>query len=75
MRSIEVLTPRDPQRRGNQVSIRVPGEAVSLERKLRARGIVVDVRPPDVIRLAAAPLYNSARDVWYLTETLQSLYD
>jgi kynureninase len=75
MRSIEVLTPRDPQRRGSQVSISVPGEAVSLERELRARGIVVDVRPPDVIRLAAAPLYNSARDVWYLTETLQSLYD
>jgi len=72
--SIEILTPLDPRRRGNQVSIRVPGEATSLERALRARGVVVDVRPPDVIRFAVAPLYNSARDVWRLIETVQSVY-
>jgi kynureninase len=73
--SVEVLTPRNPRRRGNQVSIRVPGNAASLERALRGDGIVVDVRPPDVIRFAAAPLYNSARDVWILTERLRSLCD
>ncbi|MEO8694253.1 MAG: kynureninase [Acidimicrobiales bacterium] len=73
--SIEVVTPLDSTRRGNQVSIRVPGKAASLERALRARGLVVDVRPPDVIRFAVAPLYNSARDVWRLTSTVQSLYD
>jgi kynureninase len=73
--SIEILTPLDPQRRGNQVSIRVTGDATSLARTLRARGVVADVRPPDVVRFAAAPLYNSARDVWRLTETVQSLCD
>ena len=74
LRSVEVLTPGDPARRGSQVSIRVPGEASALERTLRERGFVVDARRPDVVRLAAAPLYNSARDVWRLTETVQSLY-
>jgi kynureninase len=73
--AIEVLTPLDPGRRGNQVSIRVAGDATALEGALRARGVVVDVRPPDVVRFAAAPLYNSARDVWRLTETMQSLYE
>jgi kynureninase len=73
--SIEVLTPRDPARRGNQLSIRVPGDARSLEKTLRARGVVVDARPPDVVRFAAAPLYNTAHDVWVLTETIQSLFD
>jgi len=71
--ALEVLTPRDPRRRGNQVSIRVPGNATAFERALRDHGIVVDVRPPDVIRVAAAPLYNSAHDVWVLTERLRSL--
>ena len=74
VRSIEVLTPRDPARRGSQISVRVPGDAESVERTLRASGVVVDVRPPDVVRFAAAPLYNSARDVWTLTETMESLY-
>ena len=74
MASIEVLTPLDPRRRGNQISIRVHGGATSLERLLRERGVVVDVRPPDVVRFAASPLYNSARDVWRLTETVRSLY-
>jgi kynureninase len=74
VRSIEVLTPRDPARRGSQISVRVPGDAESVERTLRASGVVVDVRPPDVVRFAAAPLYNSARDVWTLTETMRSLY-
>ena len=74
MTSIEVLTPRDDERRGNQISIRVQGGAAPLERALRQRGVVVDVRPPDVVRFAAAPLYNSARDVWRLTETVRSLY-
>jgi kynureninase len=73
--ALEVVTPRDPTRRGNQISIRVPHDAASLERSLRARGVVVDVRPPDVIRFAAAPLYNSARDVWRLTEAVRSFYD
>ena len=73
--SIEVLTPRHPARRGNQVSIRVPGDARSVEQTLRAGGVVVDARPPDVVRFAAAPLYNSAHDVWILTETMRSLYD
>lgn len=75
MASIQVLTPFDPGRRGHQVSIRVVGDAMSLEVALRARGVVVDARPPDVVRFAVAPLYNSARDVWRLVETVQSLCD
>ena len=73
--SIEVLTPTDPARRGSQVSIKVPGRAPTLERALRERGVVVDVRPPDVVRFAAAPLYSSARDVGRLVETVKSVYD
>jgi kynureninase len=73
LRGIEVLTPRDERRRGNQVSIRIAGDARSLQRELRGRGVVVDVRPPDVVRIAAAPLYNRAIDVWSFTEAMRGL--
>ena len=46
-----------------------------LERELRERGVVVDLRPPDVVRFAAVPLYNSARDVGRLIDTVQSVYE
>jgi kynureninase len=69
---VEVLTPRDARRRGSQVSIRVDG-AATLQRELRARGIVVDLRPPDVVRVAATPLYNRATDVRVLTDAVREV--
>lgn len=74
LRNVEVLTPRDPARRGSQVSIRV-GDATSLQRSLRDRGVLVDVRPPDVLRVAAAPLYNGAADVWAVADAIGDLVD
>jgi kynureninase len=73
--SIDVLTPTDPKRRGSQVSIKVAGRAVMVERALRERGVLVDVRPPDVVRFAAVPLYSSMRDVGRLIEAVQSVCD
>jgi kynureninase len=69
---VEVLTPRDDRRRGSQVSIRV-ADAERVQRELRARGIVVDVRPPDVVRVAAVPLYNRGADVRALTDAVRAL--
>ncbi len=69
----EVLTPRDPGRRGCQVSLRVldrPREAV---RALEAAGVVCDFREPDVLRAAPVPLYNTFGDVWTFAEALRRL--
>ncbi|MDH3708002.1 MAG: kynureninase [Acidimicrobiia bacterium] len=59
---VEVLTPADPARRGAQLSIRI-AEAERVAAALRADGVVVDVRRPDIIRLAPVPLYNTLADV------------
>lgn len=64
---IEILTPRDPARRGAQLSVRLAGTRGSgraLFDGLIARGLTCDWREPDVIRLAPAPLYNSHEDCW-----------
>ena len=62
---LDITTPREPARRGCQLSLRVKGPREagrSLFDHLHARGIVVDWREPDVIRAAPTPLYNRRID-------------
>jgi len=66
----EVLTPREPERRGCQVSLRVRGGGRDLVRKLGVAGVVCDFREPDVLRVSAAPLYNRFHDLWRFAQVL-----
>jgi kynureninase len=64
---IEFLTPRDPEARGAQLSVRLRaarGHGRALFDRLLQGGLTCDWREPDVIRLAPAPLYNSYEDCW-----------
>ena len=53
--------PREDHRRGGHVSL-VHLEAARLCRALRDAGVMTDFRPPDIVRLAPVPLYNSFAD-------------
>ncbi|MDR5698331.1 kynureninase [Agromyces aerolatus] len=59
--AVELLTPRDPARRGAQVSLRVPGRSsAEIVRRLEHEfGVVADARTPDVVRLAPSALQTS----------------
>lgn len=62
---LDIVTPREPGRRGAQLSIRVRGgreRGRSLFEYLTAHGILGDWREPDVIRIAPTPLYNRFAD-------------
>ena len=69
---VEVVTPRDPARRGSQVALRV-GSAYEVTQALIARGVVGDFRAPDLVRLGFTPLYLSFLQVWDALEVLRDV--
>jgi kynureninase len=75
---LQVVTPREPDRRGCQLSLRVAGGRArgrDLFGFLAARGVLGDWREPDVIRIAPVPLYNSFADVLRFASTVKEWRD
>ena len=68
-----VVTPRDPACRGAQLSLlfKPPTDVDAVFGALRARNVFVDLRRPNVIRVAPAPLYNSFADVKAFVDCLE----
>lgn len=61
----ELITPRDPEQRGAQLSVKLkPGLLDVVMKSLEERSVIVDERRPDVIRVAPTPLYNTFKDVY-----------
>ncbi|KFY93008.1 hypothetical protein V498_04625 [Pseudogymnoascus sp. VKM F-4517 (FW-2822)] len=61
----KIITPSNPEERGAQLSVQLDeGLLGVVMRELEAGGVIVDERMPDVIRVAPAPIYNNAMDVW-----------
>jgi kynureninase len=65
-----VITPREPEARGCQLSILAHENPKELHQKLEAAGVKADFREPNVIRAAPTPLYNTFHDVWRFAEIL-----
>jgi kynureninase len=65
-----VITPRNPDERGCQLSILAHEHPKELLRELETAGVKCDFREPNVIRVAPTPLYNTFHEVWRFTRTL-----
>jgi kynureninase len=66
-----IVTPAEASAHGAQLSVRVPVDAGDLVDRLCDNwGVVADDRPPDIVRLAPAPLYNTHHDCWRAVDAL-----
>lgn len=68
-------SPRDESRRGGHVAIEHQTEALRICSALRSRGVVPDFRPPNIIRTAPIPLYNTYSEVWQVVNHLKEIVD
>jgi kynureninase len=59
-----IVTPQEPERRGAQISIRIPRNGRDVCERLTEQGVFGDWREPDTYRVAPVPLYNSFQDVY-----------
>ena len=69
----EVITPREPEAHGCQLSILVHDDPRTRFRDLEEAGIICDFREPNIIRVAPAPLYNTFHDAWRFAQVLGSI--
>lgn len=68
----EVITPREPGRRGSHVTLRHP-HALPVMAALIEAGVLGDVRPPDLLRFGFNALYNSFGDLARALEVLREV--
>jgi len=70
---VELITPRDATRRGAQLSVVVDDAVAVTERLYAEHRVRADDRPPNIIRLAPAPLYNTYEDCWRAAGALDAV--
>ncbi len=65
----KIITPLDPFRRGGHIAIEHP-EAFRIGEALKKHGIIPDLRPPNILRIAPVALYNTFTEVWKVVDAL-----
>ena len=65
--TVEILTP--PCARGSMLSLRANIDV----QEFKKRGVWVDFREPDILRITPAPLYNTFEEIYQLVEIIREL--
>jgi kynureninase len=69
-RKFSVITPRNSDERGCQLSILAHEHPKELLKELESAGVKCDFREPNVIRVPPTPLYNTFHEVWRFAKIL-----
>jgi kynureninase len=71
--TINIVTPSNPEQRGNMLCLQITKGAQKVNEKLKEKGVIADFRHPDILRVAPAPLYNGYKEVFKLVKVLKEL--
>jgi kynureninase len=72
--NFSIRTPREEARRGGHVAVEHK-EALRISKALRSRGVVPDFRPPNIIRIAPMPLYNTFHETWQVVQNIKEIVE
>lgn len=68
---VDVFTPKDPEQRGSQLSLKINRGNRDMVASLRKDGVICDFREPNIIRVAPVALYNQFADCAGFVERLR----
>ncbi len=60
--------------RGGHIAVEHP-RAAEIYQRLNARGVITDLRPPNILRIAPVPLYNTFSEVHKDVSALLEIMD
>lgn len=72
-KTLQIITPRDPEQRGCQLSLVIKKGGRPVFEQLSRAGVICDWREPDVIRIAPVPLYNTFEEVFRFSQILRGI--
>ncbi|GAB5415314.1 MAG: kynureninase [Congregibacter sp.] len=72
LETLRCLTPGTESARGSQISLQ-HADAWGMSQALIERGVIVDFRAPDILRIGIAPLYNSFADMHRCAQALRDV--
>lgn len=70
--SLTLVTPRDPEQRGSQVSF-ASEDSYAIMQALIDRGVIGDFRQPNIMRFGIAPLYLDESDIVAAAKILEEI--
>lgn len=68
---VEIITPKEEEQRGCQLSLVFKDDVNDVHREITERGVICDLRKGRVMRVAPTPLYNTFKDVWTFVDILK----
>lgn len=75
---LEVVTPKfkeSSQTRGSMLCVKVKGaDTKEMMQKFAKKGIIIDIREPDILRMCPAPLYNNYEDCFRLAQAVKESF-
>ncbi|MEF8832339.1 MAG: kynureninase, partial [Candidatus Thermoplasmatota archaeon] len=71
---VKILSPEKAEERSSHVAIQHEN-ADAISSLLREKGFITDFRPPNVIRLAFSPLYNTYHEAWLTVMAIKEIID
>jgi kynureninase len=72
--NFSIGTPREDARRGGHVAIEHE-EGLRITEALHSRGVITDFRPPNTVRIAPTPLYNTYHEIWRVVQHLRDIIE
>src|SRR5690606_14721858 len=69
---LQVITPATEKDSGCQVSIRVFRHGKHILEMLKQNSVIADWKEPDVVRIAAVPLYNQFEEIYHYGQILKT---